>query len=347
MSNYQPRITRSADGDFYALIVRIDRDGQEQVIHGYKGRYFSTLKAAQKSVDGYISKMRLSNPIDTVRRNIMGTASFNGKFAGMRKAQDFIIYPLKSGDNNDSILIQSDTRIGRVNMKNGVVSLSKAHASGAYQPHLSEAVPVGTLTGEELLQLKSGIMATASGRAGSSGMMFTDNSGAIDIMNNPKRQANPSPRAQAMKATFVKSGNDYLPAIKDTYSGNVKVLYGDRLATAATAKKYAQIEINRLNNVRQANPAPRIGTARPRRVSQVTKKPPTKRLVARRKRNTDEGYFPNPIDAKNTEFPYVIMQSHKGKEENICACRTRTVAEVLHSLLTKHAAPGVVFYIRG
>ena len=50
-----------------------------------------------------------------------------------------------------------------------------------------------------------------------------------------------------MKATFVKSGFDYLPAIKCSYSGNVKVLYGDRLATAATARKYAQIEINRLN----------------------------------------------------------------------------------------------------
>ena len=53
-----------------------------------------------------------------------------------------------------------------------------------------------------------------------------------------------------MKATYVRSGSDYLPAIKSTYSGNVKVLYGDRLATAATAKKYAQIEINRLNSLK-------------------------------------------------------------------------------------------------
>jgi hypothetical protein len=52
------------------------------------------------------------------------------------------------------------------------------------------------------------------------------------------------------KATFVKSGFDYLPAIKCGYSGNVKVLYGDRLASAAAAKKYAQIEINRLNSLK-------------------------------------------------------------------------------------------------
>lgn len=52
-----------------------------------------------------------------------------------------------------------------------------------------------------------------------------------------------------MKATFVKSGINYLPAIKCSYSGNVKVLYGDRLSTAATAKKYAQTEINRLQEL--------------------------------------------------------------------------------------------------
>ena len=52
-----------------------------------------------------------------------------------------------------------------------------------------------------------------------------------------------------MKATYVKSGSNYLPAIKSTYSGNVKVLYGDQLATVAAAKKYAQIEINRLRAI--------------------------------------------------------------------------------------------------
>jgi hypothetical protein len=56
MSNYQARIRENADGDFYALIVRIDRDGEESVIHGYRGRHFKTLKAAQKSTANYIKK---------------------------------------------------------------------------------------------------------------------------------------------------------------------------------------------------------------------------------------------------------------------------------------------------
>jgi lipopolysaccharide export system protein LptA len=54
-----------------------------------------------------------------------------------------------------------------------------------------------------------------------------------------------------MKATFVKAGSNFLPAIKSSYSGNVKVLQGDVLATAKTARKYAQIEINRLNQLNQ------------------------------------------------------------------------------------------------
>lgn len=54
---HQARITKNADGDFYALIVRIDRDGQERVIHGYKGRHFSTIKAAEKSTASYIAKI--------------------------------------------------------------------------------------------------------------------------------------------------------------------------------------------------------------------------------------------------------------------------------------------------
>lgn len=56
-----------------------------------------------------------------------------------------------------------------------------------------------------------------------------------------------------MKATYKKVGFNYLPAIKCSYSGNVKVLYGDVLATAKVAKKYAQIEINRLNSINAAS----------------------------------------------------------------------------------------------
>lgn len=55
-NRYQTRITATADGSFYALIVRVDRDGEEQVIHGYRGRHFASLKAAQKSTAAHIAK---------------------------------------------------------------------------------------------------------------------------------------------------------------------------------------------------------------------------------------------------------------------------------------------------
>ena len=53
---YQGRISKTLN-DFYALIVRVDKDGQESVIHGYKGRYFATEKAALRSIAKYIAGM--------------------------------------------------------------------------------------------------------------------------------------------------------------------------------------------------------------------------------------------------------------------------------------------------
>ena len=57
MSQHEARIRQTPDNDFYALIVRIDRDGQENVIHGYKGRHFTTRSAAERSTSKYIAKI--------------------------------------------------------------------------------------------------------------------------------------------------------------------------------------------------------------------------------------------------------------------------------------------------
>lgn len=54
-SRHETRITNTPNG-FYALIVRIDRDGQESVIHGYKGRHFATQDAAIRSTSRYMTK---------------------------------------------------------------------------------------------------------------------------------------------------------------------------------------------------------------------------------------------------------------------------------------------------
>ena len=56
MTKYEPRISQERDGEFYALIVSIDDyDGQEYVIHTYKGRHFKTKRAALRSTDKHIA----------------------------------------------------------------------------------------------------------------------------------------------------------------------------------------------------------------------------------------------------------------------------------------------------
>lgn len=62
MSKYEPRITpyfgwNGVPVNFHALIVRIDRDGQESVINSYRSRAFKTRAAAEKSTAAYIAKI--------------------------------------------------------------------------------------------------------------------------------------------------------------------------------------------------------------------------------------------------------------------------------------------------
>ena len=57
MANLKANITADASGEFYALVVRVEKDGFETVLHGYKGRYFATRAAAEKSTAKYIAKI--------------------------------------------------------------------------------------------------------------------------------------------------------------------------------------------------------------------------------------------------------------------------------------------------
>lgn len=53
---YTPNITKNSDGSFYALVVRVDYDGERQVVHGFS-RHFKTEKGALKSVNAFITKL--------------------------------------------------------------------------------------------------------------------------------------------------------------------------------------------------------------------------------------------------------------------------------------------------
>ena len=68
----------------------------------------------------------------------------------------------------------------------------------------------------------------------------------------------------------------------------------------------------KVSNSEKSNPAPRKGTASVKRPSQITGEAPTKRLVKRRKANTHEGYFPNPLtsaEKQNVKFEVFIYNA--------------------------------------
>jgi len=123
---------------------------------------------------GQVDFAQLSN----IHRNIMGTISFDLKIKGMRKPQDFIVYPISAGESNKSIMIQSDTRIGKIDLIGGVGVMSQSHSGGAYFMHLSlDKKTVFKLSDADLDTLKVKISGTAGDRVGSMGIS-SDNSGA-------------------------------------------------------------------------------------------------------------------------------------------------------------------------
>lgn len=58
-------------------------------------------------------------------------------FKDQRKAQNFTIYPVLKTENQ--FLIQSDKRIGRVDLESKKIYLSKSRSNGGYGPDLCEA----------------------------------------------------------------------------------------------------------------------------------------------------------------------------------------------------------------
>lgn len=119
--------------------------------------------------------------IEQTRVNCMGTLSITARFAGMRKSQEFILYPIKAGADTSRVMIQSDTRIGYIYLDSGRIALCTPVSGGAYQPHLMFVNDVDTLDASELAGLKFRLVQTASDRAGRNGVMVTDNSDADKV----------------------------------------------------------------------------------------------------------------------------------------------------------------------
>ena len=120
--------------------------------------------------------------IINIKKNCMGTLDLEAKFNGMRKSQSFIVYPMHEGQETDKIKIQSSTRIGYINLIDGVVYLCAPQSNGAYNVHLMFVKPVDKLSAEELAGLKFRLVQTADKMAGSNAIhIFTDNPGAEKV----------------------------------------------------------------------------------------------------------------------------------------------------------------------
>lgn len=83
------------------------------------------------------------------------TITFNAKFSGMRKEQEFTVYAPRP--NASSIVIQSDTRIGEIYLESGICRISKNQPSGAYFGHLAMAEETDQLKADELEALKKSL----------------------------------------------------------------------------------------------------------------------------------------------------------------------------------------------
>lgn len=113
-----------------------------------------------------------------IRKNIMGTLSIEMKLKGMRKAQEFTVYPITK--ESKSLTLQSDTRIAKVDLA-GNGKVSKSHATGAYFVHLNiDPLTDFAFNPSDWRQIVEYIGITEGESVGDS-VVKTDNSGAKSI----------------------------------------------------------------------------------------------------------------------------------------------------------------------
>jgi hypothetical protein len=124
----------------------------------------------------------MSTTIENISENILGTTSFDMKLSGMRKPQNFDVLPIGKNDTGESIIIQSDKRIGRIDLATGKGKISQSHSSGAYFHHLSlDKMTDFQLSELDTQTLRMKIFTTANKNVGNAGVTC-DNSGAINVL---------------------------------------------------------------------------------------------------------------------------------------------------------------------
>jgi hypothetical protein len=126
---------------------------------------------------GQVDEAKLSK----FHKNILGTISFDMQLKGMRKAQEFITYAITAEDAGKPIMVQSDTRIGLIDLATGRGLMSKSHPNGAYFVHYQmDPKTKFMVSAKDLDLLKQAINGSAGSNVGTAGVV-SDNSGASMI----------------------------------------------------------------------------------------------------------------------------------------------------------------------
>jgi hypothetical protein len=131
----------------------------------------------ERKISTYEKGGETASPITNYKKNIMGTLSFDLKVKGMRKPQDFIVYPIT--EKTDKIRIQSDKKFGEIHLPtgNGVLSKSGNTSWHLASDMMNRNINKFELSESEMKELKDKIKATTGKSVGSS-FVKSDNSGA-------------------------------------------------------------------------------------------------------------------------------------------------------------------------
>jgi hypothetical protein len=128
----------------------------------------------------------VNTEVIAVKGNIMGTTTLDLKIKGMRKPQDFIVYPISTEEAGKPITIQSDTRFGYLDLSSGRGLMSQSHANGAYSYHFAADKKVPFKISEtDVKKIKEHLASKASSKAGNS-VIFSENSGADKMAKGGK-----------------------------------------------------------------------------------------------------------------------------------------------------------------
>lgn len=109
--------------------------------------------------------------ITNIRENAMGTISFDAKFKGMNKPQDFIVYP---NPEPGRIKVQSDTRCGVITGDKVVFAKVKYFAQVPFAMTVTDTI-------ENAEELREAIRKTAGDMVGNNGIVYCDNSQAAHV----------------------------------------------------------------------------------------------------------------------------------------------------------------------